>query len=171
MYWYADPGFLRRNSLTCVNGAREVGPGLLDGPLLLKDSGYQRGVTFDGSRLILLSLLLLAGRMQSGKIDFLAFLRVSNHSSAYPVAHNLGYCMLVMSVLYHCHWVSFCQASSTRSHQHAETYQLLLSGMKVLVLEWCAEKMCLRHVLRHSKINNMNRTDASLIVYLYAYVL
>ena len=131
----------------------------------------KRGVTFDGSRLILLSLLLLAGRMQSGKIDFLAFLRVSNHSSAYPVAHNLGYCMLVMSVLYHCHWVSFCQASSTRSHQHAETYQLLLSGMKVLVLEWCAEKMCLRHVLRHSKINNMNRTDASLIVYLYAYVL
>lgn len=44
--------------------------------------------------MILLSLPLLAGRMQSGKIDvydFLAFLRVSNHLSAYPVTHNLGY--------------------------------------------------------------------------------
>ena len=52
MYWYADPGFLRRNSLTFGNGAREVGPGLLDGQLLLKDTGYKkrchvRWITFD----------------------------------------------------------------------------------------------------------------------------
>ena len=57
-----------RSNLIFVNGAREVGWAAF----VERYAATQRGVTFDGSRLICLILLspLLAGRMQSTKIDF-----------------------------------------------------------------------------------------------------
>lgn len=66
MYWYADPGLFRRNNLTFLNGARQVGPGLLDGQLFVERYGLPKKVP----RSIFITFDPLES---SGKIDFPAF--------------------------------------------------------------------------------------------------